>query len=73
MTVDVRARDVELLADHREASSGSREAIMNAGKHGGARNVLVSLQFEDGSLVLVGAGRRPVNRTRRSGRERASG
>lgn len=52
ITVDVRAQDVELRADREAVVRIAREAIVNAAKHGHAQHVLVSLQIEEGRLVL---------------------
>ena len=53
IAIDVRAQPVRLQPDDRDAVVRiMREAVVNAAKHGNARNVLVGLQIEEGRLVL---------------------
>jgi signal transduction histidine kinase len=53
IAIDVHARPTRLRADERDALVRiTREAVVNAVKHGHAEHVLVTLQVEEGRLVL---------------------
>jgi signal transduction histidine kinase len=69
IAIDVDARPTRLRADERDALVRiTREAIVNAVKHGHAEHVRVTLQLEEGRLVLRvrddGTGLQPAGLTR---------